>query len=154
MTILARLLAVPSMIAIAAVAVACGGGGASPEEFREQANEICVEGERAVEGLGEPSSPEQTGEVLDRADETLRGVRERLEGLETPGGEEGEQAERYVELFGQQTEQASGAFDDLRGAIESENPQELQQAAMQLQQLEENEEIDRLARDLQLDQCR
>jgi len=50
MTILARLLAVPSMIAIAAVAVACGGGGASPEEFREQANEICVEGERAVEG--------------------------------------------------------------------------------------------------------
>ncbi len=32
MTILARLLAVPSMIAIAAVAVACGGGGASPEE--------------------------------------------------------------------------------------------------------------------------
>jgi len=91
--------------------------------------------------------------VLDRADETLRGARERLEGLETPGGEEGEQAERYVELFGQQTEQASGAFDDLRGAIESEDPQELQQAAMQLQQLEENEEIDRLARELKLDQC-
>jgi hypothetical protein len=153
MTILARLLAVPSMIAIAAVAVACGGGGASPEEFREQANEICVEGERAVEGLGEPSSPEQAGEVLDRADETLRGARERLEGLETPGGEEGEQAERYVELFGEQTEQASGAFDDLRGAIESEDPEELQKAAMELQQLEENEEIDRLASELELDQC-
>jgi hypothetical protein len=153
MTILARLLAVPSMIAIAAVAVACGGGGASPEEFREQANEICVEGERAVEGLGEPSSPEQAGEVLDRADETLRGARERLEGLETPGGEEGEQAERYVELFGEQTEQASGAFDGLRGAIESEDPQQVQESVMQLQQLEENEEIDRLARELRLDQC-
>ena len=153
MTILARLLAVPSMIAIAAVAVACGGGGASPEEFREQANKICVEGERAVEGLGEPSSPEQAGEVLDRADETLQGARERLEGLETPGGEEGEQAERYVELFGQQTEQASGAFDGLRGAIESEDPQQVQESVMQLQQLEENEEIDRLARELQLDQC-
>jgi hypothetical protein len=153
MTILARLLAVPSMIAIAAVAVACGGGGASPEEFREQANEICVEGERAVEGLGEPSSPEQAGEVLDRADETLRGARERLEGLETPGGEEGEQAERYVELFGEQTEKASGAFDGLRGAIESEDPQQVQESVMQLQQLEENEEIDRLARELQLDQC-
>jgi len=153
MTILARLLAVPSMIAIAAVAVACGGGGASPEEFREQANEICVEGERAVEGLGEPSSPEQAGEVLDRADETLQGARERLEGLETPGGEEGEQAERYVELFGQQTEQASGAFDGLRGAIESEDPQQVQESVMQLQKLEENKEIDRLARDLQLDKC-
>jgi hypothetical protein len=153
MTILARLLAVPSMIAIAAVAVACGGGGASPEEFREQANKICVEGERAVEGLGEPSSPEQAGEVLDRADETLRGARERLEGLETPGGEEGEQAERYVELFGQQTEQASGAFDGLRGAIESEDPQQVQESVMQLQKLEENKEIDRLARDLQLDKC-
>ncbi len=153
MTILARLLAVPSMIAIAAVAVACGGGGASPEEFREQANKICAEGERAVEGLGEPSSPEQTGEVLEQADETLRGARERLEGLETPGGEEGEQAERYVELFGEQTEQASGAFDDLRGAIESENPQQVQESVMQLQQLEENEEIDRLARELKLDAC-
>ena len=153
MTILARLLAVPSMIAIAAVAVACGGGGASPEEFREQANKICVEGERAVEGLGEPSSPEQAGEVLDRADETLQGARERLEGLETPGGEEGERAERYVELFGQQTEQASGAFDDLRGAIESEDPQQAQESLMQLQQFEENEEIDRLIRELRLDQC-
>ena len=153
MTILARLLAVPSMIAIAAVAVACGGGGASPEEFREQANKICVEGERAVQGLGEPSSPEQAGEVLDRADETLQGARERLEGLETPGGEEGEQAERYVELFGQQTEQASGAFDGLRGAIESEDPEQVQESVMQLQKLEENEEIDRLARDLKLDQC-
>ncbi len=153
MTILARLLAVPSMIAIAAVAVACGGGGASPEEFREQANEICEEGERAVEGLGEPSSPEQTGEVLERADETLRGARERLEGLETPGGEEGEQAERYVELFGEQTEQASGAFDGLRGAIESEDPEQVQESVMQLQQLEENEEIERLARELELDQC-
>lgn len=153
MTILARLLAVPSMIAIAAVAVACGGGGASPEEFREQANKICVEGERAVQGLGEPSSPEQAGEVLDRADETLRGARERLEDLDVPGGEEGEQAERYVELFGQQTEQASGAFDGLRGAIESEDPEQVQESVMQLQKLEENEEIDRLARDLQLDQC-
>jgi len=153
MTTLARLFAVPSMLTVAAVAVACGGGGASPEEFREQANAICVEGEQAVQGLGEPSSPEQAGQLLDRADETLRGARERLEGLETPGGEEGEQAERYVELFGQQTEQASAAFDDLRGAIESENPQELQRAAQQLQQLEENEEINRLARELQLDQC-
>lgn len=141
------------MIAIAAVAVACGGGGASPEEFREQANEICVEGERAVQGLGEPSSPEQAGEVLDRADETLRGARERLEGLDVPGGEEGEQAERYVELFGEQTEQASGAFDGLRGAIESEDPEQVQESVMQLQKLEENEEIDRLARELQLDQC-
>jgi hypothetical protein len=91
--------------------------------------------------------------VLERADETRRGVRERLEGLETPGGEEGEQAERYVELFGEQTEQASGAFDGLRGAIESANPQQVQESVMQLQQLEENEEIDRLARELELDAC-
>ncbi len=140
------------MIAIAAVAVACGGG-ASPEEFREQANEICVEGEQAVEGLGEPSSPEQAGEVLDGADETLQGARERLEALETPGGEEGEQAERYVELFGEQTEQASGAFDGLREAIESEDPEQLQEAVQELQALEENEEIDQLAQELQLDQC-
>lgn len=112
-----------------------------------------MEGERAVEGLGEPSSPEQAGAVLDRAEETLRGARERLEGLEVPSGEEGERAERYVELFGQQTEQASGAFDDLRGAIESEDPQQLQQAATQLQQLEENEEIDRLVKELRLDRC-
>lgn len=152
MTTLARLLAVPSMIAVAAVAVACGGG-ASPEEFREQANEICAEGERAVEGLGEPSSPEQAGELLDRADETFQGARERLEDLDVPSGEEGEQAERFVELFGQQTEQASGGFDDLRGAIESEDPEELQQAVTELQQLKENEEIDRLAMELQIDQC-
>jgi hypothetical protein len=153
MTTLARLLAVPSMIAVAAVAAACGGGGASPEEFRQQANKICVEGERAVEGLGEPSSPEQAGQVLDRADETLQGARERLEGLEVPSGEEGERAERYVELFGEQTEQASGAFDGLRGAIESENPQELQRAVMELQRLEENKEIDDLAKQLKLEEC-
>ena len=148
-----RLLVIPSVTAVAAVAVACGGGGASPEEFREQANQICVEGEQAVEGLGQPSSPEQAGQLLDRADETLQGASERLEDLEVPEGEEGEQAERYVELFGQQTEQASSAFEGLRGAIESEDPQQLQQAASQLQGLQQNEELDRLARELELDQC-
>jgi len=152
MTTLARLLALPSMIAVAAVAVACGG--ASPEEFRQQANEICVEAERASEGLGQPaSSPEQAGQVLDRAEETLQGARERFEGVDVPSGEEGERAERYVELFGQQTEQASGALDGLRGAIESEDPQQLQQAVQELQRLEENKEIADLAKQLRLDQC-
>ena len=154
MNSLARLLAVPSVTAVAAVAVACGGGGeTSPEEFREQANKICVESERAVEGLGEPSSPEQAGEVLGKADETLQTARERLEDLDTPDGQEGERAERYVELFGQQTEQASDALDDLREGIESEDPKQLQQAGEQLQKLEANEEIDRLARELKLNEC-
>lgn len=151
---LARLLAVVSVIAVAAVAVACGGGDeASPEEFRAQANKICAESEQAVERLGEPSSPEQAGEVLEEADKTLQRARERLEDLETPEGETGEQAERYVELFGQQTEQASGALEDLREGIESEDAEQLQQAGKQLQELEQNEEIDRLARELKLDQC-
>ena len=150
----ARLLAVPSVTALAAVAVACGGGdGASPEEFREQANRICVESEQAVEGLGEPSSPEQAGEVLGQAEETLQKASERLEDLETPEGQEGEKAERYVELFGQQTEQASDALGNLREGIETEDEEQLQQAGQQLQELENNEEINRLARELELNEC-
>lgn len=154
MTTLARLFAVPSVIAVAAVAVACGGGDeTSPEEFRTQANRICVEAERAVEGLDEPTSPEQAGEVLDEADQTLQNARDRLQGLETPEGEEGERAERYVELFDQQTEQASEALDGLRQGLESEDQAQLQEAGRQLQQLEDNQEIDRLARELELNEC-
>ena len=154
MTTLARLLAVPSVTAVAAVAVACGGGDeTSPEEFRGQANRICVEAERAVEGIDQPSSPEQAGEVLDEAQQTLENARDRLQGLETPEGEEGERAERYVELFDEQTEQASEALDGLREGIEAEDQEKLQEAGRQLQELEGNEEIDRLARELELNEC-
>lgn len=152
MTTLARLLAVPSVIAVAAVAVACGGDEPSPEEFRAQANRICVEAEQAVERLDEPESIEQAGEVLDEADQTLQNARDRLQDLETPGGEAGEKAERYVELFDEQTEQASEALDVLREGIESEDEEKLEEATRQLQQLE-NEEIDRLARELKLNEC-
>ncbi|MDQ3770195.1 MAG: hypothetical protein M3370_12070 [Actinomycetota bacterium] len=152
MTTLARLLAVPSVIAVAAVAVACGGDELSPEEFRGQANRICVEAEQAVERLDEPSSLEQAGEVLDEADQTLQDARDRLQDLETPGGEAGERAERYVELFDEQTEEASEALDVLREGIEDEDQEKLEEATRQLQQLE-NEEIDRLARELKLNEC-
>ena len=152
----ARLLAVPSVTAVAAVAVACGGGGgeeASPEEFRAQANRICVETEQSADRLGQSSSREQAGEVLEEVEETLQKASQRLEELETPEGQEGEQAERYVELFGQQTEQVSDGLENWREGIESEDPEQQQQAVKQLQEIYQNEEIDRLARELKLNEC-
>lgn len=149
-----RLAALASVVVWAAAISACGGGEASVEDFRSEANAICREGEEALGGLGEPSSPDQVDEQLDLVLGELDSAEGRFQDLELPGGDQGEQAARFVELFSERSDAGRSAIDDLRGAIEAQDQQGLQRAGQRLQALDEDGELEGIAGELDLEECR
>jgi hypothetical protein len=137
----------------ALLVTACGDDGPTREEFAQSANEICRDLERSVEGLGEPSNVEEISQFADRARSRIDQAIERMDGLETPSGEDGERAEEFVSSLKTDTQnQIRPALDDLSSAAESGDEQALVRAAERVQNVE-TDRSDRLAREIGADAC-
>jgi hypothetical protein len=141
------------LIAIFAAAVvlgACGGGNGgeelTAEEFRQQADAICVEFEGRLDELGEPESLDDLRSFASEAVPIVEEGNARLHDLDPPE-ELQEDWDRAMELNDEQLE----TVRDLRAAAEDGDTariQELVQAGN-----ETSAESDRLADELGLEEC-
>ena len=137
--------------------VACGDdGGSAPskEEFAQDAERICKETEKALEGFGEDvDSAQEAGEALDKVIERARKAANELANLDRPEGETGETATKFADGFKSELEdKLVPALQELKSALQSGDPQKIQEAASKLQGLEASES-DRYARQLGIRAC-
>ena len=98
-------------------------------------------------------SPEDLSAALDKALNETRDAADELVSLERPEGADGETATKFVEGFKQEfDEKLAPAIEDLRDAVEQKDREGVEQAASQLQSLE-NSESDKYAREIGADAC-
>jgi hypothetical protein len=147
---LRRWLSIP-LLALAFAGCGGNGGGGdggelSAEEFRQQADAICADYDQRIEDLGQPESLAQLNEFIDRAIPIIEEGFAKLRELDPP---EELQADwdRAMEL----NEENLELTRELRDASEAEDQERVQEI---LAQAGENEqETDRLARELGLARC-
>jgi hypothetical protein len=149
----ARTLVPTSLVALVLLAGCGGDDGPSREEFAQNANEVCRDIEQAAQRIGTPENPGEIAGFVDEMNRTLdRGV-ERLKELETPDGDAGEQAERYVDTVEREAdEELKPALQDLREAAERGDQQAIITAAQRVQNVETGESR-RLAREIGANDC-
>ena len=121
---------------LAFAAASCNGDDApSQEEFAAQANEICREAEQSLENLAEEAqSREDIPKAIDRVIEESRETIDELDDLDRPEGDAGARAEQFVDATRTEIQdEGIPALEDLRGAVESEDQEAIQEAATRLQ---------------------
>jgi ABC-type transporter Mla subunit MlaD len=130
----------PVLLTLLALAAAsCGGDDApSEEEFADRANEICREAEQSLDDIAEGAeSPDDVVEAIDELIEKSRNVVDDLADLERPGGDAGSTAEQFVDATRTELQDKGiPALEELRGAVESEDQEAIQQAVRRLQGIE------------------
>jgi hypothetical protein len=145
--------------ALAAAVVAVGTGacsdGGSREDYAERLNEICEDVESEVGELDSTraETPEEAAALIgDVIAETRRAAR-RVEGVERPDGDAGEEAERFVRTLRREVDgQAIPALEDLRAAVRAQDPVAAEEAGDRLRALEDSKS-DRQARRLGAEAC-
>jgi hypothetical protein len=140
-------LGLASATAVATVLLAaCGGGAASPAEFRQQADSICQRYEQKIDALGSPSSPADLAEFVDQAIPIIEDGNDALRGLEPPD-ELADDWDRVLEIQDENLQTTR----ELQNAIHDNESTRAQDLADQLGSTDE--ESTRLARKLGLDHC-
>jgi hypothetical protein len=143
-----------TLVGAAALAGAgCGGGDGggsgdrlSAAEFREAADAICAEYDQKIQELGEPESLEDLTEFIGRAIPIIEEGFDKLDDLQPPEELEADW-DRAIEVNAENLQLTK----DLQAAAESDDEERVQEILAQAGQNEE--ETDRLARDLGLQRC-
>jgi hypothetical protein len=137
----------------ALVAAGCGGDGGggsgdrlSATEFREAADAICAEYDQKIQDLGEPESLEDLNAFIGRAIPIIEEGFNKLEELQPPEELEADW-NRAMEVNAENLQLTK----DLQAAAEDGNEERVQEILAQASQNEE--ETDRLARELGLQRC-
>jgi hypothetical protein len=134
------------------VAAGCGGDGGeggdrlTAAEFREAADAICAEYDQKIQDLGEPESLEDLNAFIERAIPIIEEGFNKLEDLQPPEELEADW-NRAMEVNGENLQLTK----DLQAAAESGDEARVQEILAQAAQNEE--ETDRLARELGLQRC-
>ena len=130
----------PILLSLLALTVAsCDGDDApSQRDFAEQANEICRSAKQSLKDVAEGArSPDEIVTAIDRVIEESRDTVDDLADLERPEGEAGEVAEQFVNAIRTEIQdEGIPALEDLRGAVESEEREAIQEAARRLQRID------------------
>ena len=147
---------------LAFAAVSCNGDDApsqeddapSQEEFADRADKICREAEESLDDIAEGAeSPEDIVEAIDELIEESSNVVDELGDLERPEGDAGSTAERFVDATRKEIhDEGIPALEELRGAVESENQEAVQQAVQRLQGIDSSAS-NKAARALGATQC-
>jgi hypothetical protein len=146
----AALLTVAASAALAGAGCGGDGGGSgeqlSAAEFREQADAICAEYDQKIQDLGEPESLEDLTAFIGRAIPIIEEGFNKLDELQPPEELEADW-DRAMEVNAENLQLTK----DLQAAAETGNEQRVQEILAQASQNEE--QTDRLARDLGLERC-
>ena len=141
------------LAALALLLAACGG--VSKEDYAEDLGKVCADIEAETQKIGEAevSNPAELSAQLDEIRTAIRDGIARMRDLERPDGEDGEQAEEYIDkLQGTLDGQVLPALEDLEKAVEAKDQQAIRAAATRLEGVDE-EETDRLAKEIGADDC-
>jgi hypothetical protein len=143
-----------ALLALAAAVLLAACGGASQEDFAEQANAICRDVERDIDRLnqGRITSLDEAQRRVDALNRKLGEVTTRLGDVERPGGDEGERAGRFVSEFTRSSAAARQALSGLIPALRARDQRRLTQLTGQLRRLDDPR-LTRLARDAGLREC-
>lgn len=127
---------------------ACGGGddGLSREEFVSEADSICAEYDQRVEEIDDPQSLDDVERYADEAKPVIEDGMAELRALEPPD-ELQEQWDDYMAS----SEESLDYLDELREAAASGDEARIQEIAQEVS--EKNEDADRLAQDIGLQDC-
>lgn len=133
---------------------ACGGEDKpSKAEFANSANNICADLEKASERLGAPDSVAEIEKFASDAEKEVDEAVAKLEGLETPEGENGKKAKEFVEAIKKDTnDKIKPALNDLRNAAQAKDEKAIVAAAEKIQAVE-TPESDRLANEIGARSC-
>ena len=141
------------VLLLALALAACGG--VSREDYAKDLDDVCTDIEEKTEEIGR-SEVDNPGEVSAQLDDIRAAIREgieRMKDLERPDGDDGELATEYVaKLEETLNRQVLPALEDLDQAVGAKDEDKIRAAATRLQEIDE-EETDRLARELGADEC-
>jgi hypothetical protein len=144
-----------TVLLLALVPVACGGGSDAPskEEFVKNAEQICADAAKQLNDLGKANTPNEVADQLDKViDETQKSVDD-LTDLERPEGDAGEAAKKFVDALESDIEDKGiPALEKLRDAIKDKDTQAAQQAYQELAAIETTDS-DKLAKELGANGC-
>ena len=147
-------LASSSCAVVLALAVgACGG--VSKEDYARDLDEVCADIEATTERIGqaEVDNPAELSNQLGDIRTAIRDGIDRMKDIERPEGDDGEKADEYVTKLEQTlNQQVIPALDELETAVRQKNQAKIRAAATRLQAIDE-EDTDRLAKDLGADEC-
>jgi hypothetical protein len=127
---------------------ACGGGdeGLSREEFLSEADSICAEYDQRVDEIDEPQSIDDVERYADEAKPVIEDGMAELRALEPP-----DELEQQWDDYVASSEESVEYLDQLREAAAAGDQARIQEIAQEVS--EKNEEADRLARDIGLEDC-
>ncbi len=138
------------VIALALGSAGCGGEGGgerlTAQEFRDQANRICTDLDKELEGLGDPGSLDELSTQLEAGREIFEDALGQLRGLRPP---EDLQAD-YDRLLAT-GDDALEALSSMQEAAEDGDAEEVQQIATEAER--EDQTSDEIAQGLGLDAC-
>jgi hypothetical protein len=141
--------------AVAALGMAACSDGGSSEDYAERLNEICEDVERKVNELDvtRAETPEEAAALIDDVIAETRRAARRVQAVERPDGDAGEEAERFARTLEREVDRdAIPALEDLRDAVRAQDPAAADEAGDRLRALE-NSASDRQARRLGAEAC-
>ena len=151
-----RLAAAPlALVALALGVSACGGDDApSKAEYAADIERVCNDARKYATGLGkDASSPDEFAQAIDKVIEDMRSSMDELQELDTPDGDAGETAEKFVKVTVSDTEgEGIPALEDFRDALKDNDQKAAQAAYARLQEVD-TQEADRLAGELGARDC-
>jgi hypothetical protein len=138
------------LVLAAALVAGCGGGGnggaPSADEFRQQADAVCAKYEQKLNALGEPASPEDLADFVDKAVPIIEQGNAELNDLDPPD-ELQDDWDRAMDLQNENLETTR----DLRDAVRDNDPARIQELVAKLDST--TAESNRLAENMGLDKC-
>ena len=142
-------------IPLAALAFAgCGGDdGPTVSEFAKEADKVCTEGEKALEGVDRPQGVSGVPKFADDVKKVAQDTSDKMGELEKPSGDNADKAEQFVESFQADIEdQLIPKLDDIKETAEGGNEQETVQALESIGELD-NDKTQQLAKDIGANAC-
>lgn len=145
-----------TVLAVLCAAVVAGCGGPSKEEYASEANGICAQIQKDLQQVsqgGQTNDPKEINQRTDQAVQAFTTGVNKINDLETPGGEAGEQAEQFSAAFEKfLKEDYQPGVEKLQEAVSSRDRQKIRTAALQLRNIN-TQDVNRLAGQLGVTEC-
>ena len=146
---------VMAVVAAGALALAgCGGeDGPTLAEFAKQADKVCDDGEKKLEGVERPQDVEAVPQFADDVKKVAGDVSKQMGDLEKPSGDDGKKAEEFVDSFQADiSNQLVPKLDEIKQAAEGGNEKETVAALQEIGEIE-NDRTEKLASDIGAKAC-
>ena len=145
-----------TVLAVLCAAVVAGCGGPSKEEYASEANKICAQIQKDLQQVsqgGQTNDPKEINQRTDQAVQAFSTGVNKINDLDTPSGEAGEQAEQFSAAFEKfLKEDYQPGVEKLQKAVSSRDREQIRAAALELRSIN-TQDVNRLAGELGVTEC-